>query len=197
MLILVFEVSEKFKGLSDEVLASMYKGGSQEAFNELFVRYLSVIRKKALDLSGTGIDHDDLFQEGLIGLHSAARSYCRDGGAGFGTYADICIRNRMISAVRSANSSRNSLNNAALPLTEDHNDIAAPDSDPDDILIAGEELREFSKKLRDALSEQEKRVLALYIEGKTYKEISDCMGITVKSCSNAMQRARKKLRDLR
>lgn len=196
-MILYFEVSERFKELSDEALALMYKGGSQEAFNELFVRYLSVIRNKALELSGAGIDHDDLFQEGLIGLHSAARSYSEDGGAGFGTYAGICIRNRMISAVRSANSSRNSLNNAALPLTEDHNEIAAPDSDPDDILIAGEELKEFSRKLSQALSKQERSVLALYIEGKTYKEISECMGITVKSCSNAMQRARKKLRDLR
>lgn len=44
------------------------------------------------------------------------------------------------------------------------------------------------------LSEYEKRVLILYIDGLKYKDIAKALSKREKSVDNALQRARKKLR---
>ena len=97
------ETSEKYELMSDEELVGLYQSGVPDAFGELSVRYIVVIRNRSSDLYHMGIEAEDLFQEGLIALHTAVSSYCVGKGASFRTYATVCIRNRLVSAVRAAN----------------------------------------------------------------------------------------------
>ena len=88
--------------LSDDELIRLFKEGDQKAFQQLALRYMFVIKRKAGDFQNIGIDPDDLIQEGFLGLYSAVNTYNEAGKASFRTYASVCIRNRMVSAVRSA-----------------------------------------------------------------------------------------------
>jgi RNA polymerase sporulation-specific sigma factor len=47
-----------------------------------------------------GGDSEDLIQEGMVGLLNAIREYDPGKGSSFRTYAETCIRNRILSAIR-------------------------------------------------------------------------------------------------
>ena len=84
-------------------LVKLASSGDNEALSLLVSKMIPDVRREASKFSGAvGVDSDDLFQEGMIGLLSAARSYKTDCGASFRTYASVCIRNRIISAVKKA-----------------------------------------------------------------------------------------------
>lgn len=192
-----FEISEKYKLITDEELVILYRNGVQDAFTALAVRYVYVIRRLASGFGNMSVEFDDLLQEGNIGLVNAVNTYKNGGTASFRTYAGVCIRNRMISVVRKANSSLNSINNEALPLSEQTEVLSAPDTEPESFVDSVERTKEIFRVIRENLSELERNVLSLYIDGKRYEEIAADLGITVKVCNNAMQRVRKKLRFLR
>jgi len=192
-----FEISEKYKLITDEELVILYRNGVQDAFTAIAVRYVYVIRRLASGFSNMSVEFDDLLQEGNIGLVNAVNTYKNGGTAAFRTYAGVCIRNRMISVVRKANSSLNSINNEALPLSEQTEVLSAPDTEPESFVDSVERTKEIFRVIRENLSELERNVLSLYIDGKRYEEIAADLGITVKVCNNAMQRVRKKLRFLR
>lgn len=187
------EQLDDYKNLSDNELISLYKNGDQFAFQQLAVRYIFIIRNKSSDLYNMGIESEDLFQEGLLGLHNAVRSFDENGGASFRTYAGICIHNRLVSAVRSANTNKNKINNAAVSLDDKTELHSLPVTDPEDAFITRESFRGFVSYLKDNLSETELSVLSLYLDGNSYDEIAERLGVTKKVCDNAMQRVRKKL----
>ncbi len=192
-----FGISEKYKLITDDELVILYMNGVQDAFTALSVRYIYVIKKLASGFKGMSVEYEDLIQEGLIGLSDAVGSYSKDKGASFRTYSAKCIRNRMISAIRKANSSANSINNEVVSLSEQWDVMSAPLTEPELAVDSVERTKEIYRVVRENLSELERNVLSLYIDGKRYEEIAGDLGITVKTCDNAMQRVRKKLRHLK
>ncbi len=186
-----------FELMSDEELVRCYNGGVQDAFGELSVRYIFVIRSEAGKFYNMGIETDDLYQEGLVALHSAVKSYSDDGRASFRTYAGVCIRNRLLSAVRAANNNKNFINNVTVSIYDEPVEIPAPMTEPERIVVADEELNDVIRTAKRKLSELEFNVLSLYIDGNSYEDIAKLLGLSVKVCDNAMQRVRRKLKDLR
>ena len=172
--------------LSDRELISLFRQGDQRAFHQLAFRYMFVIKKRAYDLQNSGMDTDDLIQEGFWGLYNAVNTYNENGGAAFRTYAGVCIRNKMISAVRTAGKE--------ICTEELSEDIPVrPESEPENAFIIREDFAGLMKRIETSLSKSEKRVLLLYLEGKSYDEIAAELNKSRKFCDNAMQRVRKKL----
>ena len=188
--------SAGFELKSDEELVEMYRNGIQDAFGELSVRYIFVIRSASAGLYNMGVETDDLYQEGLVALHSAVKSYSDDGRASFRTYAGVCIRNRLLSAVRAANNNKNFINNVTVSIYDEPVEIPAPMTEPERIVVADEELNDVIRTAKRKLSELEFNVLSLYIDGNSYEDIAKLLGLSVKVCDNAMQRVRRKLKDL-
>ena len=191
------EIPEMYKKISDEELVLLCREGIQDAFAALSVRYIYVIKGKAADFKGMAVEDEDLFQEGLIGLDNAVKSFDSHGSASFRTYAGVCIRNRIISAVRKANSSSNAIHNSAPPLSEQTDAPSAPFTEPENAVVAVEKTGEIFKVIRETLSELERNVLSLYLDGKSYEEIAGELNISKKTCDNAMQRVRRKLKFLK
>ncbi len=192
---------DKMSELSDQQVIELVNAGNTEAFIELTARYMDVIRSKAATFRGVPLEAEDLYQEGLVGLLSAAHSYRKNGSASFRTYAGICIYNQMVSACRSALSRKNlplhnfvSLNDAE----EDQNFKASFVSDqianPETLLIDRENLEGLKARINQTLSKMEQKVLFLYLSGCTYQEIAEKQSITVKAVDNAIQRVRQKLK---
>ncbi len=185
-----------YSEFSEEKLVELYKGGDSSAFDELYGRYKHIINAAARSYYLGGGDKDDLLQEGFLGLLKAAETF--DGTIGhFKTYAYICIRSKIISAVKSAKSYKNK------PLV-DYVSIYGPSTelnkllcdDPEDALIDGENSAEFVQNINKKLSKLEIVVLKLYLEGLSYAEIGARVGRDAKSVDNAMQRIKKKIEAL-
>ena len=87
---------EQMENYTDNQLVSFIQKGNSDAFVELTARYLSFIRAKAHPFRSSVLEADDLCQEGLLGLFSAARSYNPNKDASFKTYAGICIQKRIV-----------------------------------------------------------------------------------------------------
>lgn len=183
-----------FDTRSDEELVCLYNNGSQSAFQQLAVRYIFVIRNKSSDLYNQGVETDDLLQEGLLGLHNAVRSFRFDGDASFRTYAGVCIRNRLVSAVRSANAEKNKINNTTFSIDEAEGIPLPSDFEPENAVILKEELTALINDIKNKLSATELSVLLCYLEGMSYEHMAAKLNMTRKSCDNAMQRVRKKLK---
>lgn len=92
---------------SDEALARRAGKGDEDAFACLVHRHMPMVLGLAARYRGPWLEPEDLAQEGLLGLLSAVGTYRPDGTASFATYASVCVRHRIISAVKRAGSLRN------------------------------------------------------------------------------------------
>ena len=93
---------QDYKGMTDEQLQSLAAGGDAHAEEILIERYTRLVRVCARPYFLAGGDSEDLTQEGLMGLLAAVRGYSGASGSPFRAYAEVCIRNRIVQAVRSA-----------------------------------------------------------------------------------------------
>lgn len=186
----------KMEDYTDSQLASLVGQENSDAFVELTTRYMSLIRVKAAPFRCTMLECDDLCQEGLLGLLSAARTYDSAGKAGFKTYAGVCINNRIIMAYRTAASRKNFPLKDFVSLSDGNADMDMLDSstNPETVLMDRESVKIMRQRIKQNLSSMEQRVLTLYLGGCSYYEIAAELGLTSKAADNALQRVRLKLK---
>jgi RNA polymerase sporulation-specific sigma factor len=178
---------------------AVYQGSDAE--ERLVAEYGKIVRRCARPYFLAGGDSEDLIQEGMLGLLSAVRTFDPSRNAKFETYAEYCIRRRIISAVRSASRFKHSpLNNyvslESPKLDENDTQSAYYLRDPEEFVIARERAGEITELLYGSLSKFESAVLALYLNGGSYEEMSVILGKPQKSVDNAVQRIRRKLTQL-
>ena len=184
--------------ISDEELCSRAALGESQAETELVRRYGQLVRACARPLFLAGGDSEDLIQEGMLGLLTAIRGFDPNRDTAFRTYAEICVRSRLFSAVRAARGSKHSPLNRSIsfepPLFDGTNTHQLPNAEsPEDVIIGREELKERLDALKGQLSELEAKILPLYLNGLSYVEIAQRMGKSQKSVDNAVQRIRRKV----
>ena len=178
------------KELSDEELvirARAENGG--DAVVELMNRVSGFIGYKATQFANSDShDRQDFYQQGLMGVIHAIRSYNSDKGAKFSTYACRCAINSMISLYEQQN--KKAVSTVALE------DLYSSESSADtyDDLQSYELVEEVAEKIKTRLSDFEKTVLSIYLRGGSYAQIAAQTGKTVKSIDNAVQRIRRKLK---
>ncbi len=138
-----------------------------------------------------GGDQDDLYQEGMIGLLKAIRSYDPTRNDNFEAFAALCIRRQLYDAVR-RDASLSQREEAALQqLTPDPALNGHPD--PETQCLANETETEIKAALHGFLSAFEASVLDPYLAGYSVSEISRSLGRSPKSVENAILRIRRKL----
>ncbi|WP_130868237.1 sigma-70 family RNA polymerase sigma factor [Intestinimonas massiliensis (ex Afouda et al. 2020)] len=187
----------------DESLCAQAAAGDRRAEETLVVRYNRLVRMCARPYFLAGGDSEDLIQEGMVGLLGAIREYDPNKAASFRTYAEICVKNRLFSAVKAAARDKHTpLNNSVSfenPLfsgTGERFACGTPDrqaEDPEEIILSREAFRERMKALHGQLSGFEASVLRLYLNGLSYSEIAAEVNKSPKSVDNAVQRIRRKL----
>ena len=188
---------------SDEDLCNRVAQGDRDAEEALVRRYTRMVRMCARPYFLAGGDSEDLIQEGMVGLLHAIREYDPGREASFRHYAQVCIQNRLISAIKAAARDKHTpLNNYVsieTPLFDGFtiHDTCGTDhrrlENPEDALIGREEVQERMNVLQDGLSGLEARVLRLYLSGLSYSEIAAEVKRSPKSVDNAVQRIRRKL----
>ncbi|MBQ2676088.1 MAG: sigma-70 family RNA polymerase sigma factor [Clostridia bacterium] len=189
------DFSEKdLRQATDEELCALSKKGNDDAFSALVGRYIFTVHDRASGYYGSGIDSDDLTQEGMIGLMSAVRCYDKDCGASFRTFAWLCIDRSIISAVRSTLRKKQIPSSSIVSIDDWDEPDLNNGSDPEAVLIAKEDMNLLNEKIFNRLTDFELSVLKMYLGGYSYSSIASSLACPVKAVDNALQRLRRKLK---
>ncbi len=193
---------------NDYELLYLISENNEEANEVIFKKYNPIIEyyaKKYLPLvSNKGIDYNDLYQEGLIGLNSAIEGYRDQKDIKFSTFAFICIKRRIFSAIRIASRKKHSILNDSYSIEDNINsdnmtyyDVISDDEDNiEDKIINKEMKEEFNKRLNTDLTSFEREVYNLRINGFSYEEIAKALDKTIKSIECTISRIKIKLRKI-
>ena len=202
--------SEEFDGrpenqpaMNDEEAALLAQQGDGEAMEYLLDKYKNFVRARARSYFLIGADHEDIVQEGMIGLYKAIRDYKPDKQASFRAFAELCVKRQIITAIKTATRQKhvplNSYVSLNKPLYGEESDRTLLDviegrvTNPEDLFIGQEDVSHIQEQIGTVLSDLEQQVLAAFLDGKSYQEIAVMLGRHVKSIDNALQRVKRKL----
>jgi RNA polymerase sporulation-specific sigma factor len=184
----------------NEELIKLAQNGDQEALNLILKEYKKLIYLNIRNYFLVGADQDDLLQEGTIGLLKAIKNYS-EGKASFKTFATLCIRRQILTAVRSSTAQKNSALNEAsgnnLETEDGHEDYPKElysnvRYNPEAIFLSKEKIMEFQDFVEHNFSPFERQVFNYMIKGFSYKEIAEELEKTPKVIDNSFQRIKRK-----
>lgn len=193
---------EDYNNFSDEKLQKMASAGDSQAENILAARYSGLVEASVRSYFLAGGESADLAQEGMVGLLSAIREYRESLGVPFKAYASLCIRRRILSAVRSASRMKHIPLNQGVSLEETMSDLSHEAAGrlvidqrrtPEEQVLARESDTEFFHSFSRFLSPLEQEVLRLCLDGYSYRAVAQRLGKKEKAVDNAVQRIRRKL----
>lgn len=193
-----------YSELTDEQIVQLCHDGDSMAEEYLLNKYKNFVRSKARSYFLIGADHEDIVQEGMIGLYKAIRDFKQEKLSSFRAFAELCITRQIITAIKTATRQKhiplNSYVSLNKPLYDEESDRTLLDilmegttSNPEEMIINQENLGTIHQKINEVLSGLEQEVLTAYLDGKSYQEIAEALGRHVKSIDNALQRVKRKL----
>ncbi len=192
----------KYTDMTDEELIAQIRKQDDEAMDFLLDKYRKLVKRETREIYIIGADSEDLMQEGMIGLFKAIRDYNEDKNCSFHTFAVLCVKRQIYTAVTTSNRKKHyPLNHYISFYSQDGEskslmmDIltAEDNSNPEANLLMQEQMGGLVNKMDTILSKYERRVLELYLDGLSYSRIAEHLGKSEKSIDNAIQRIRKKL----
>ena len=199
-----------YEKYTDEELVLLVHQGEDGAVDFLMEKYKNMVRGKAKTLYLIGGEHDDLIQEGMIGLFRSIRDYDETKESSFAAFAALCVSRQIYKAIEAQNRKKNQpLNNyisldtpAYLENEQDNRRLAevlqpSGSGNPEQVVIDRERVELLERRLDEALSPMEKQVFALFREGYPYQRIATMLGKEPKSIDNALQRIKNKLNRIR
>ncbi|MFW6380929.1 MAG: sigma-70 family RNA polymerase sigma factor [Bacillota bacterium] len=197
-----------FNSLRQEEIIREAQRGNRPAIEHLINQNMDIVYAKAQYFFIKGLDKDDVIQEGMVGLYKAIRDYQQDRAASFRGFSQLCVHRQLVSAIKKANRQKHiPLNNStSLDKSLDYdnekgrsfNEIL-PDKSAslEEHYIYREMLSLIFEDIKQELTELEWEVFTEYLEDKSYREISRKLGVSLKTVDNALQRARKKIDDIK
>lgn len=193
----------KYELLQDEELITKIKDGDKNALNYLMEKYKELVNMKVSKYYIVGAEKEDIFQEGMIGLYKAIKSYSENKNTSFKSFANMCIERQLITAIKTSNRQKHMPLNSYLSLNtsayddEDNTELLdvfnnTAVEDPLDTITKKEYYKTVENVIDKSLSNFEKQVLARFMKGESYIDIANKLDAPVKSIDNAIQRIRKK-----
>jgi len=190
--------------MPDEEVVQLAQRGTSDAAEFIICRYRALVENKARAYYLLGADRDDVIQEGMIGLCKAIRDFRDDRLSKFKPFAELCVTRQIITAVKTATRQKHAPLNASVSLDQslspDMADGSLLDLVPSAAVVNGDRLLERSRLpqnlaelVQNVLSDLERSVLARYLDGQSYREISLDLQCHTKSIDNALQRVKKKI----
>jgi len=200
-----------YQDLTDEDIIGRFHEGDENAVDFLMEKYKYLVRNKARTFYLIGGDRDDLIQEGMIGLYKAIRDYREDRDSTFYTFAELCISRQIYTAIKASNRKKNIPLNTYISLDAPINGDSCENnenevlldviyqknlsnlSNPEELVIDKENTSMIEYELVRRLSNLEKQVLDLYMQGLKYSQIAEVLDREPKTIDNALTRIKAKL----
>lgn len=196
--------SVSFAAYKDEELVLFAQQGNSQAEEYLMNKFKPLVKARSRAYFLIGADSEDIIQEGMIGLYKAVRDYNIHRNASFCGFAELCVNRQMITAIKAATRHKHQPLNSYISLNKPIFDNDSEQTYIDllqegellnpEALFIGQENKDFiESQMVKNLSGFETRVLALYLQGRSYFEIAKSLKKPEKSIDNALQRVKKKL----
>ncbi|MGL5122617.1 MAG: sigma-70 family RNA polymerase sigma factor [Fusobacteriaceae bacterium] len=180
----------------------MAQKGDQDSLNMILLNYKNFIFMNSRNYFLVGADKDDILQEGMIGLMKAIKAYDENKNVSFKTFASICIKRQIITAIKTSNAQKNTALNLASGNFLENDEgkevtyIRGVSSylqhSPEEIILSKEKMKDLEKYSEKYFSKFEKKVFGLLINGFSYREISDKLEKNLKTIDNTIQRIKRK-----
>ena len=193
----------KYEMYTDEQLIRNFRDGEKEIMDYLMDKYKNLVRKEAKAMYLLGGENDDLIQEGMIGLFKAVQDYNTEQEISFYSFAKLCIRRQMYSAIEASRRKKHIPLNSYVSLYEKAEEgkegrvldtiEAGAESNPEQAMISKEYMKAMENELGQRLSELERRVMYLHLLGTDYKTIAELLHKSPKTVDNALQRIKAKV----
>ena len=193
---------EIYSSLNDNELLCLVENGNKIAEEQLALRYTRLVKICSRPFFLVGGDGEDLIQEGMFGLLSAIREFDLSMNTSFKTYAEICVKRRIYSAIKTASRKKHEPLNDMVSFDDVLSDESKSNTvsygeayrrTPEEQVLARESADEIIQAYSRCLSKFEVEILNHYLTGLSYSEIAEACGRTEKSVDNAVQRIRRKL----
>ena len=190
---ILFLVNEKNEN-AEEILINKYKN--------LINKYIEEYKNIAVQ---NGLEECDLYQEGLLGLTNAIKTFDQSKEASFFTYENICIKTKIQTAIRNSSSKKNIALNQSVSLdnlinsdsTNYYDIICDSKNDISDKLLKQEEQQQLFQNIEKCLTPFEKQVLNLKTNSYSNDEIANMLQKDKRSIENAINRIRNKYRNIK
>ena len=191
--------------MTDEELVALSQKGDESDEKEILEKYKDAVVKISRGYFIIGGELEDIIQEGMIGLYKAIKNFSKNKNATFKTFAIMCIKHQIQTAIKKANTKKN------LPLSnsvslqsfseKSEEDEFLPVNlifqvSPDEKIINRENYKYLVSAIKKTLSKKEFEVLKYYLRGYTYKEIADFLNLNQKSIDNSLSRIKNKLKNI-
>ena len=195
-----------YSEMREEAVVVLAQNGDIEATDYILNSYKNAVSSRARPYFLMGADHEDLIQEGMIGLYKALMAFDAVHYDSFRKFAELKIQNQIMQAVRASSRQKHIPLNYYVSLSQPLFDEGASTTlmdalseqvaqDPMEVVIGLEERSKIESHLLPKLSELEQQVFYPYLEGISYQEIAEKLGRTPKSIDNAVQRIKFKMAD--
>lgn len=195
-----------FKGadIDDESsIISAAQQGDTDAIEYLLKKYKRIVLSCVESYYLPWAEKEDLIQEGMIALYGAIKGF--NYRYPFPSFAKTCVIRKLYSVIRLQNGLKHKLLTNAVCLNKPVYDngnrtlfdtIPGKNADPCDLISEIDERKWIVNQARKNLTELEKQVLELYLNGSSYRDIADILNMNKKSIDNALQRAKRKIREV-
>ncbi len=188
----------------EENLVRLAQEGDINSMQMLVQKYYPMAVKIASKYFAVGAEREDLIQSGLFGVIKATLYY-KPGKSSFSSFVWTCIEGEIQTFVSFCNRKKHEVlsNSVSMDYIVEEDDDEVPIFD---MMGSGEEISQdvlieiisekFLKEAREILTKREYDIYVLFINGYSYKEISERTNATRKAVDNSIQRAKKKLRSI-
>lgn len=200
----VLDLEQIRQNEEDNAYILKIKSGDEASLNQIMEKYKNLVYAKAKSFFIVGAEQEDIIQEGMIGLFKAIKGYDSEKNVTFKSFADICIKRQIISAIKASTRQKHiplnsylSLNKNAYDEDTDREVIEQLDvdtiPDPLETITKKETYRNLELKMTEILSDFEQQVFNEYLNGESYNSIAKKLKTHSKAVDNAIQRIKKKV----
>lgn len=199
--------------MDERELICKAKEGDEKAIQLLLDEYKGLVNFLSRKYFLINAEFSDIVQEGMIGLFNACRTFNEKGSTSFKTYASVCIKRQIQTALSKNNRAKDIPLNTYVSITNQGKVLLRPAEDedeaedddigffvqsntlnPEENILFREKLKELAHKMNSTLSLYERKVLRLFMQGESYVEIAKKLNQSTKSVDNALSRIKHKLR---
>lgn len=197
-----------YRNFNDNELLCYIHENNEEASDILFKKYEPLITSTAKKMykycKYSGLELNDLIQEGMLGLNLAITHYDEQKDTSFYTFAKKCIERKMISVIMGTKRLKHKILNESLSLEGSDIDdkvvglevfLSDEKADPELLVIDNEQEVELINNIKKRLTDFEVQVFELKISNFNYKEIAEILDKSPKAIDNALQRIKTKVKE--
>jgi RNA polymerase sigma-70 factor (ECF subfamily) len=178
--------------MDEHALIEAARNGELPAFNQLVMRYQSMVYNLAYRILSNPDAAADATQDAFFSAYKAMRKFR---GGSFKAWLLRIVTNACYDQLR-AKQRRPTSSLDDLPVEADHTSLLLDSSEQPDHFVERQELNRVIQTGISTLPVEQRTVLVLCdIQGLSYQEIAETLGLSLGTVKSRLSRARSKLRD--